>query len=333
MKYFGKSTLLLLLCSLLLACDVEESNRNNSQDYGHIDYALKGNWMTQGKNLGHAVDVFYVYPTCWQPENEKMEYCSIDDETMRVRGPIAYQYQGGIFEDIANVFTPWYRQYNIGRLENMPVQAQKAALKAVPYRDVVDAFEYYLKYYNEGRPFILVGHSQGSYILKILLEEYMGQHQELLDRMVAAYALGCSFEDVYFDRNPHLRFATGETDTGVVICWNSERKVNEQFGGPLWGCFSGALSINPISWHHDYEKVEADDERYLGPNTIAEKYSVQVQYDPERDCEVLIVGIDDNVLDSSIGKYCLYGADFSLFTQNIRDNAKKRIYSFMQKEI
>ena len=329
MKCFWKSKVLLLICSLIWACDIDDSNRVN-EDPGHIDYALKENWMTQGENLGHAVDVFYLYPTCWEPSSESEEFCEINDETMRKRGAVAYRCQGGIFEDIANVFAPWYRQINVRRFDKMSVEQQKEALKELPYRDAVDAFEYYLENFNEGRPFILVGHSQGSYVLKMMLEDYLGKHQEVMKRMVAAYALGCSFEDIYFDRNPHLNFATGETDTGVVICWNCERKVNEQFGGPSWGCHSGALSINPVSWHHDYEKVEADDERYLGPNVIPEKYSVQVQYDPARDCEVLIIGIEDSILDSSVGKYCLYGADFCLFTQNIKDNARKRIYSFLQ---
>ena len=333
MRHIWKKVLLLLVCGLLAACDVDDSNRMKPFDYGHIDYALEENWMTSGGNLGHAVDVFYLYPTCWEPADKKIQYCEIDDASMHVRGPLVYKCQGRIFEEVANVFTPWYRQANEEFFEETTVGELEEVLETVPYRDALEAFEYYLKNYNEGRPFILVGHSQGSYILKILLQDYLGKHQDLMENMVAAYALGCSFEDVYFDKNPHLKFASSETDTGVVISWNCERKVNEQFGGPDWGCFPGALSINPISWRHDYERVEADDERYLGPNVIPEKYSVQVQYDPERDCEVLIVGIDNNVLDSSIGKYCLYGADYSLFTENIKANAKKRIHSFLQKEI
>ena len=47
-------------------------------------------------------------------------------------------------------------------------------LGEIPKADVFAAFDYYIKHYNNGRPFILAGHSQGSqynYIFIIRIHE------------------------------------------------------------------------------------------------------------------------------------------------------------------
>jgi uncharacterized protein YneF (UPF0154 family) len=61
-----------------------------------------------------------------------------------------------------------------------------------------------LNNYNNGRPFILAGHSQGSNILLYLLSEYMKDNPKVYDRMIAAYVIGYSVTDQYLSENPHL---------------------------------------------------------------------------------------------------------------------------------
>ena len=62
------------------------------------------------------------------------------------------------------------------------------------YEDVRSAFFYYLQHWNQGRPFILAGHSQGSQHLVRLIQELETLHETsvLLDRLVAAYLIGCA---------------------------------------------------------------------------------------------------------------------------------------------
>ena len=60
---------------------------------------------------------------------------------------------------------------------------------AFALQDVKRAFQYYIDHYNNGRPFILVGHSQGTFHLMPLLEQMIDQ-TPLKDRLVAAYAIG-----------------------------------------------------------------------------------------------------------------------------------------------
>lgn len=88
--------------------------------------------------------------------------------------------------------------------------------------DVYAALDYYFEHYNQGRPFILAGHSQGSMILKIVLQDYFLEHGEYLERMVAAYVLGYSITTDNLKANPSLRFAEGADDTGVIVSWDIE---------------------------------------------------------------------------------------------------------------
>ena len=67
-----------------------------------------------------------------------------------------------------------------------------AAISGMPYDDMIAALDYYFDNYNEGRPFIIAGHSQGSALLKLALKNYFKDHSDYYERMVAAYLIGYS---------------------------------------------------------------------------------------------------------------------------------------------
>jgi len=61
---------------------------------------------------------------------------------------------------------------------------------------------------NQGRPFILAGHSQGAATLIALLENYMTKHPEALERMIAAYPIGFAVTKDWLAKTG-LKFAEG----------------------------------------------------------------------------------------------------------------------------
>lgn len=316
-----------MLGANLIACD---DNEPVEQPY-EINYSDTDNWL-KISNIEHEADVFYLYPTAWVPTDTDGLVNTIDNASMRAKAPVVYQVQASCFEEAANVFAPYYRQLNAMKLLKYPLEEQEQLMSDIPYHDAVAAFEYYLKHYNKGRPFILAGHSQGSNVLKFLLSDYMAKHPEVYSRMIAAYPLGYSYSKDYFAKNTHLKFAEGETDTQVVVTWNCERMEDGKFSSYNLVCHEGALSINPVSWKHNYKKVEADDPRNLGALNTRERYSTQVMYDPDRKYEVLIVGMSEQPAnEQGIGEYALHSSDFRLFYYNIRENAKKRINQFLKK--
>ena len=50
----------------------------------------------------------------------------------------------------------------------------------------------------------------------------MKDHPEVYSRMIAAYVIGNPVTQASLDNNPHLKFATGPDDTGVIISYNTE---------------------------------------------------------------------------------------------------------------
>ena len=139
----------------------------------------------------------------------------------------------------------------------LPVAQQKANIQHVPLVDVTAAFEYYLQHYNKGRPFILVGHSQGSAVLKFLLSDYMKSHPDVYKRMIAAYVVGQSITPQYLAQNPHLKFGTGPDDTGVILSWNTEAPVVD--------------GTNPVivTGRHRHQPDHVDDRRGDGDRRAA----------------------------------------------------------------
>ena len=51
------------------------------------------------------------------------------------------------------------------------------------------AFEYYLSNFNNGRPFVIASHSQGSYHAERLIKEYV-DGKTLQNKLIAAYLIG-----------------------------------------------------------------------------------------------------------------------------------------------
>ena len=322
-------TLVAVLTSVAwMAC---EDNTPEEQPY-EIDYSDTGNWLNIPTATVHQVDVFYLYPTSWVATEADGMLNTIHNASMREKAPVVYSVQASCFEQVANVYAPFYRQLDAVKLLKCPLEEQERLMGDVPYHDALAAFQYYLEHYNQGRPFILAAHSQGSYVLRFLLSDYMAKHPEVYSRMIAAYPLGYSYPKDYFAEHTHLKFAQGETDTQVVITWNSERMEDGKFSSYNLVCHEGALSINPVSWKHDYNRVEADDPRNLGALNTGERYSTQVMYDPVRKHEVLVVGMPEQPANErGIGEYALHSSDFRLFYYNIRENARKRIAQFLSK--
>ena len=77
---------------------------------------------------------------------------------------------------------------------------------------------------------MIAGHSQGSAMILILLRTHFRDHPGYHAHMVAACAIGCSVTGEYPAANPHLKFAAGESDTGVIIARNTEGPGNVKTG-------------------------------------------------------------------------------------------------------
>lgn len=111
--------------------------------------------------------------------------------------------------------------------------------------DVFAVLDYYFEHYNNGKPFILAGNSQGARMVSIILEEYMAVHLEFYSRIIAAYRVEDGLTREYLEDNPHVKAVQCADDLGVWISWNTEGPENKDHYGLV--AKPNFVCINPLN--------------------------------------------------------------------------------------
>ena len=242
------------------------------------------------------------------------------------------------------MFAPYWRQVNGTKLSKMSFEEVDQAEWSEPRTDVYAALDYYFENLNQGRPYFLAGHSQGSRLSYMVLSEYMKEHPDYYENMIAAYCIGDSLTKTYLKENPHVKAARAADDLGVVVSWNTEGPANK--GKPSLVVAPGAVSINPLNWRAD--DTPAGPELNLGsfvPHLLnsgmdelpiradavidLERGTVMVT-DPafEKYTITAITGLDD--MESVFGPASYHGCDYTFFYLNIRENARLRAKTWFE---
>ena len=302
------------------------------------DYSVAKHWMNLPGKADRAVDVFYLYPTAWARMGENEPYvCAIDNPVMLMQAKLAFVRQAIAFEPVGNIYAPYYRQIDSAYRAALPVAEQEKLVGGIPVTDGVAAFDYYIKHYNNGRPFILAGHSQGSNVLIYLLSGYMKDHPDVYSRMIAAYVIGYSVTGDYLTKNPHLKFANGANDTGVIVSYNTEAP---KVIGSNPVVLPGALVINPITWTRGEQLATA--EQNLGSIILNAKGEVAV-WDVKNFADAKVDLARGVLICSTVdvdkwspggkvfGKGVFHTFDYPFYYYNIRENAAGRTSNFLSK--
>jgi DUF3089 family protein len=130
-----------------------------------------------------AADCFYVYPTVSDDQTANSDL-SIDPEEKSIA-----LYQAARYSEVCRVFAPMYRQVTLTQLlKGSDTITHK--MSQIAYRDVVRAWRTYLRLYNQGRGVVLIGHSQGSFVLRRLITHRIDRHPLIRKRLVSAILLG-----------------------------------------------------------------------------------------------------------------------------------------------
>lgn len=108
-------------------------------------------------------DCFYVYPTVsLDPTPNSDMNAGAEEKTVAA-------FQAARFAKYCRVFAPLYRQITLGALRTVMGGGAFTADRAMAYGDVKAAWDHYLATENKGRGVVLIGHSQGSGMLKELI--------------------------------------------------------------------------------------------------------------------------------------------------------------------
>ena len=309
-----------------------------------IDYSQKENWC-KFPEITKDVDTFYIFATEYilgSFEEGAPDYGSLDNKEMIEGMGVEYIGHATTYADDTNVFAPYYRQSGLkyaGKIVERDGNLD-AALLGMPYNDIVDALDYYFEHYNEGRPFIIAGHSQGSALVKQVLFRYFKEHPDYYQRMVAAYVIGYAVTKEELETYPYLKFATGESDAGVIVSWNTEGPKNAEVDAKTVVLMPGGISINPLNWKLDETYAPAS--LNLGSLIVNEQTGEPEIADIGADAQVnlargsVITNAKAAPMPEDTAKIAAvffgpdgrHGEDYTFYYNNIKANVAKRIATY-----
>jgi hypothetical protein len=268
-----------------------------------------------------TVDVFFVHPTTYLSSagwNAPMGYEPADNWVKNAVLPG----QASAFNGNTRVFAPHYRQaqiYTFFALENGGYDALELA-----YTDIAAAFDYYLAEYNNGRPFIVAGHSQGALLARWLLERRISG-TPLVEDLVAAFPIGYPMSiDELLVSMPDIPVCASATQTGCLITWNT---ISDGYQALL--PTQGIVCVNPLTWSTDGARAGFT-ENAGGLSIVSETVIPGVA---DAQCENGMLHISEirtDIYDDlpNMGKGNHHLLDYALYWSNIRVNVGERIEIF-----
>ena len=187
-----------------------------------------------------------------------------------------------------------------------------------------------MKHYNKGRPFILLGFSQGSIaLLEVMKTEFADR--KVNAKLVAAYPIGYPNMPKTFPQYPYLRTAQRADDTGVIITYNSQApgKVKSPFTGKR-----DVYCINPVNWRTDDTPAEITEHRGsrffdFRSGVPTDKISfVSAKIDPASGGLIVKTAKPGKYDSRSLGSGVYHMFDLNFFYYDLRANGKLRIAAF-----
>jgi hypothetical protein len=186
------------------------------------------------------IDCFYVYPTVSTDPTDNSDMNADPAELNVVRTQFAR------FESACRLYAPLYRQVTLAGLQKSMAPAGAAATDratasmtaGLAYDDVADAWKYYLEHDNQGRGVVLIGHSQGSFVLTELIRREI-DGKPIQSRLVSALLLGATI-GVPKDKDvggtfQHVPLCHAATQTRCVITYASFRSTAPPPPNTLFG--------------------------------------------------------------------------------------------------
>ncbi len=230
---------------------------NNEETWAALPWTEDGaDWLPANGGYIDAqadarVDVFFVYPTAafygdyWVAgldnllHNMTVNYGSLPQHVTAFNGA-------------GKIYAPFYRSVR------MPIwgaedRGSMHKATALAYSDVRRAFEHYLEHWNEGRPFIIASHSQGTLHTIRLLRE-MVEGKPLAEQFVAGYLIGNTIADVpWFEQIPLCESAE---QIGCFVTWNTLLEGGDPYHWVGEKGLDSVYCVNPLSWRADEEYVD-----------------------------------------------------------------------------
>lgn len=338
MKFINLSSVLLLFI-LISSCKTTYDSKPfvkeeipNEPDYNNLESwaahpKIEISPLTKYKQEGAKADVFYIYPTIiTEVSNTDWNADIYDKETKESIVDIAIKYQASAWASSSRVFSPFYRQVHYRAFFEPYTSNGGRPAYEIAYADIKKAFDYYLDNYNNGRPIIIAGHSQGAGHGIRLLKEYF-DNKPLQSQLVAAYLIGTNIKQDQFENIKPMFKADA---TGGFVNWNSYKRnkkprINKDPAYNSWK--EGNVVVNPITWNKEIKSRLEDHKGMLFSDEKVYSNSVEIELTRGMLWVKLPKKIPNRFLFRFIRNY--HFADINLFWEDIRINADVRIDSYL----
>jgi hypothetical protein len=207
-----------------------------------------------------ALDCFYVYPTVSSDPAMNSDMNAGREEKLVAEAQFAR------FASVCRTYAPIYRQMTLGAVAAYSAGANIDAAAALAYRDVLAAWRNYIRTRNGGRPFVLIGHSQGSLMLQQLIAREIEKDPAVASRMKLAIIPGFNvlvpqgkLVGGTFKKTP---LCSHSGQTGCVMSWTSFRERNVPPEGAMFGYASApgmtVGCVNPaLPGSRDWVKLDS----------------------------------------------------------------------------
>lgn len=268
------------------------------------------------------VDVFFLHPTTFTDPANTLEYnARINDDSINLKTDYSsILYQASVFNGDARIWAPRYRQAHIGMYKYTDTVRALQAFDTA-YADVKKAFLYFIEH-NNGRPFIIASHSQGTTHAKRLIAECVDT-TNLRNRMVIGYLVGIPVDPEQFRNIPVCR---DSLQTGCFVSWRTYRRGVESSG---YNHDANAVVVNPLTWTTHPE---------TGPKSLhkgAILYNFNQKVKHPNDAQ-----IHNNLLWISRPRFFggfmyrtknYHAGDYNLFYVNVREDVRRRVMMFWKR--
>jgi hypothetical protein len=161
-------------------------------------------------------DCFYVYPT--------VSLQKAPNANLKIQPPetATAVEQASRFSQVCRVWAPMYRQQTVAGLLDL---TSYATTTEIAFKSLLAGWRDYLRDESHGRPFILIGHSQGAAMLIRLIRSQIDANPALRKRLVSAIILGGNVQvptgKVVGGSFAHVPACQTATQTGCVIAYSS----------------------------------------------------------------------------------------------------------------
>lgn len=322
----------ILIFPLTLIMIISISLSGCSDQTNTTDYSDHSNWSYfETDTTDRIADVFFVCPTVYSGSDDSYNMTLTDEDT-KADFLGATNMEKEIYDRDSRFFAPYYRQAGLN-VYTMETRDREQYLEFA-FNDVKNAFEYYYETCNDGRPIILAGFSQGADMCIRLMKECF-KDKDIQHQLIACYAIGWRITEEEVREYPQLKFAEGESDTGVIISFNSEAEsIDNSLTVPKG---TKTLAINPLNWKTD--SAIADKSLNLGAcftdydgNIINEINNLTGAYIDDIRGTLKVTDVTPEEYPAGLdifenGIYHLY--DYQFFYRNLQKNVQIRINTYL----